>query len=83
MGPIFTYRLFRKDIRNLLRIAGNNKDFTFPLKADAKAEIKVENNNYTLSVNGSQLQTISISGYDSGGFRLGLYCRGYPQCPSF
>jgi len=64
-------------------IAGDNNDFTFPLKSNAEAEIKVENNNYTLSVNGSQLQTISISGYDSGGFRLGLYCRGYPQCPTF
>lgn len=64
-------------------IAGNNKDFTFPLNADAQAEIKVENNNYTLSVNGSTLQTINIPGYDSGGFRLGLYCRGYPQCPTF
>src|SRR5574341_267974 len=64
-------------------IAGDNKDFTFPLKTDAEAEIKVENNDYTLSVNGTQLQTISISGYDSGGFRIGLYCRGYPQCPTF
>jgi hypothetical protein len=64
-------------------IAGNNTDFTFPLGTEAQAEIKVEDDNYTLAVNGRTLQTVNISGYDSGGFRLGLYCRSSSKCPTF
>jgi hypothetical protein len=64
-------------------IAGKNEDFTFPQRVETTVQIKAENDNYTLSVNGSTLQTVNVSGYDSGGFRIGLLCRGYPRCPTF
>lgn len=41
------------------------------------------NNDYTLRVDGREVQKISMSGNDSGGISLGIYCYQDLGCPSF
>jgi hypothetical protein len=64
-------------------IAGKNKNFTFPTGTEVLVEIEAKDDNYTLRVNGQQLQSVSIQGYDSPEIRIGLHCADYPGCPTF
>lgn len=61
-------------------ISGVNRDFSFPSGSDA--EVTVRGNNYTLQVDGRDIQTISLTGYDSGGLKLGIDCESGNECPS-
>lgn len=61
-------------------ISGVNRDFHFP--SGSNVEITVQNNNYTLQVDGRNIQTISLTGYDSGGIKLGIDCESSNECPS-
>jgi len=46
-------------------------------------ELDMIGNNFTGYVNGSEIQTINISGFEIGGVGLGVYCDNSPECPSF
>lgn len=62
-------------------IAGNTRNFYF--ETGSNMIIKVQDDTYTLSVNGREVQKITMSGYDSGGISLGTECYKAYECPSF
>lgn len=62
-------------------IAGLNEGFEFI--SGSNMELEVQGDNYTLRVNGREIQTITMSGYNSGGISLGIYCYSTLGCPSF
>ena len=62
-------------------ISGDNPGFRF--STGSNIEITVQGNNYTLQVDGRNVQTISILGYDFRGIDLGIQCDYGLQCPSF
>jgi hypothetical protein len=62
-------------------IAGENRDSEFI--SGSNMELAVQNDTYTLRVNGREIQKITMSGYNSGGISLGIYCYTSLGCPSF
>jgi hypothetical protein len=45
--------------------------------------LEASGNDFTGYVNGTQIQTLNLSGFESGGVGLGVYCHIGTQCPSF
>lgn len=62
-------------------VAGLNEGTYF--ESGSTMELVVDGNTYTLRVNGREIQKITISGYNSGGISLGIYCYIEMGCPSF
>lgn len=62
-------------------IAGQIPDAEY--LSGSKLEIEVRGDIFVFRVNGRDVQSISISGYDSGGISLGAYCSPRGGCPSF
>jgi hypothetical protein len=81
--PWIYLSLISDDNTKSFPIAGQNKDFSFPIGTDVPVEIEVRDNTYTLRVIGRDVQTVTMPGYDSGGIKLGLDCTGFTGCPSF
>ena len=62
-------------------IAGeNHKSY---LDSGSVLEIEVNNNNYTIRINDTQIQTLSMNLPDSGGIGLAIECNYSLGCPSF
>jgi hypothetical protein len=62
-------------------IAGLNEGSEF--LSGSNMELEVNNDTYTLRINGREVQKISMTGYSSGGISLGIYCYSELGCPSF
>ncbi len=69
------------DESDTMPISGQNTDRYFG--SGSTVEITVQGNNYSLRVNGQNIQIISMSGYDTGGINLGIECHYALECPSF
>ena len=61
-------------------IAGFGK---FEVPPQFLLEIEVRGNQFVAKVNGQEIQSLSISGYDSGGIALGVTCITNQGCPGF
>lgn len=55
----------------------------FDFDSGSTIQIEANGNTFTVSVDGRQVQQVSLSGYDSGGIALGIQCRSTLGCPSF
>ena len=60
---------------------GGNKRFS--IDSNSNWDIEVNGNTFIGRVNGQEVQRISMSGYESGGIALGIYCNTDLGCESF
>jgi len=64
-----------------LPIAGQNKGSNFA--SGSTLEVQVKDDTFTLKVDGREIQSITLQGYESGGINLGIECGYDLGCPSF
>ncbi len=79
-GHIF-FALIKTTFSKNSPVAGQNDGFKMP--SGSNLEIEVQGDVYTLRINGQQVQSITMPGYDSGGISLGMICGYSKGCPSF
>ena len=78
-GNIY-FAIVGKDYSHSTPIAGNNEGVTMP--TGSNIEIEARDNIYTLKLSGREIQSITMSGYDTGGISLGVSC-SWKECPKF
>lgn len=75
------WAIFGSTDSDVIPVSGQNRDSRFT--SGSTLQIEVKDNNYTVKVNGQQIQTISLQGYNSGGISLGVDCFSGQECASF
>ncbi len=78
-GGIY-FAIIGNDYNHNTPISGKNEGTTMP--TGSNIEIEVKDNIYTLRLSGREIQSITMSGYDSGGISLGISC-AWKECPRF
>lgn len=79
-GDIF-FALVGSSFSKNKAVAGQNAEIEMP--SVANLEVEAQENVYILRINGQQVQSITMPGYDSGGISLGITCGYSKGCPSF